>query len=244
MAKAETRLLLLPFSQRTSRGREHWSRSTARVKLRGGSAAAGYSATPLGSDGEFRQGSRWTLLPSPRLQGTSVTLLGSPGPCGSRARPRGWGARRPGPAHGPGHGPLRAQRPSLPLRGLRAPSPPAPRRPWAARPRPHLPAALRTYSPEILRAQQAHPPPLAARPAAALTARAGPPPPRHRRRRLPPPPSSRAGPTGRKGRGVPALRSGRAGPPAPRRSGPSAARAAPAPPLRHRQRPVTALPSR
>lgn len=87
MARAETRLLLLSFSQSTSCGCEHWSRSIAGVKLRGRSTAAGYPATSLGSDGEFRQGSRWTLLHSPRLQGTGVTLLGSPGPCGSQARP-------------------------------------------------------------------------------------------------------------------------------------------------------------
>lgn len=86
MARAETRLLLLPFSQSTSQGCKHWSRSTTGVKLRGRSVTVGYPATSLRSDGELRQRSRWTLLPSPRLQGTGVTLLGSP-----------WAMRQPSP---------------------------------------------------------------------------------------------------------------------------------------------------
>lgn len=80
MARAETRLLLLPFSHSTSRGCEHKSRSTAGVKLRG------YPATSLGSDGEFRQGSRWTLPTLPAAPRHRRDLAGEP-----------WAMRQPSP---------------------------------------------------------------------------------------------------------------------------------------------------
>lgn len=90
--RAETQLLLLPFCQSTSRGCEPRFCFTAGVKLRSRSAVAGYHGTYSKGAGEFRQGSRWAPLPSPRLQDTGLTLPMSP----RRAGPPS-ANRQPGP---------------------------------------------------------------------------------------------------------------------------------------------------
>lgn len=133
--RAETQLLLLPFCQSTSRGCEPRFCFTAGVKLRSRSAVAGYHGTYSKGAGEFRQGSRWAPLPSPRLQDTGLTLPMSP--------------RRAGP-------PSANRQPGPPACGYAVPSRLGPRSPpavWGSvtwrpgRPPPLLPTPPRSHSP-------------------------------------------------------------------------------------------------